>query len=86
MDYVRRSYPGVDSYSFYLQAEYAGGPGRGNVVVDVARAQQIFGNIESAFAANDIAKEHAKDVAKILSTGKSLREKLAVIVKQPWKS
>jgi len=86
MSYVRRQYPGVDSYFFFMQAEYAGGPERNNMPIDQAKVEGIFAEMEVAFTANKIAKEHQESVEKIRSAGATLREHIGLIVEEPWKS
>jgi hypothetical protein len=87
MDYVRRSYPGIDSYFFFLQVERTDrSGGNENVALDQAKIGQVFSGIEQAYNANDLAMKHAENVKEIFSTGDALRLRIGVIVKSPWRS
>jgi hypothetical protein len=85
MKYIRENLPDYTNVKFPVQIQYAQGPGE-NLEIGQEQARSVFDLAESSLHQEEVYRNREEKRGQLLKLGASLRERLGVIVEQPWKS
>jgi hypothetical protein len=85
MDYVHKNMADYTKFEFTVQVQYEQGPGE-TLTISEEQAETIFSLTESHVQEDEVFVEHEKKRKRLLEMGTMLRERLGVIVEEPWKS